>query len=161
MGRLRPSCSIQRKLKGGQRAPLLGEVSRRIPASGIGAARWAAAFAAERAKLRKRVADPDALVKQREIESLPGVKIAINREGWYRISQAELVAAGLDANVNAPQLQLYTNGRAVAIRQSGDGVHLTSSDYIEFYGGAAESPTDKHQLYYLVVNPDALWLPHS
>ena len=60
------------------------------------------------------MADPDALVKQREIESLPGVKIAINREGWYRISQAELVAAGLDENVNAPQLQLYTNGRAVA-----------------------------------------------
>ena len=83
------------------------------------------------------------------------MKIGINREGWYRISQAELVAAGLDENVNAPQLQLYTNGRAVPIRQSGDGVHLTSSDYIEFYGGAAESPTDEHQMYYLVVNAEA------
>ena len=142
------------KLKGPARAALLGEVSHRTPASGVEMRSWASAFAAERARLRSGVADPDALVKQREIEALPGIKIGINREGWYRITQAELLAAGLDPNVNAPQLQLYTNGRAVPIRQSGDGVHLTSSDYIEFYGGVAESPTDANQTYYLVVNAE-------
>jgi hypothetical protein len=40
----------------------------------------------------------------------------------------------------------------VPIKQSGDEVHLTPSDYIEFYAHGLESPTDAAQTYYLVVN---------
>ena len=89
----------------------------------------------------------------RERSSASGHKDPRQPPGLISITQPELVAAGLEPDVNAPQLQLYTNGKAVPIKQSGDEVHLTPSDYIEFYGETAESPTDAHQTYYLVVNP--------
>src|SRR6185295_14467065 len=51
---------------------------------------------------RKVTFDPG--VVQRQIESQPGIKLAVDKEGWYRITQPELVAAGYDPNTNAPQL---------------------------------------------------------
>jgi len=135
-------------------AASLSPASRRSQVTGVEISRWPAAFRPQLAKERKRVSDPDAAAVQRQIEAQPGIRIAVNKEGWYRITQPELLAAGLDPNTNAPQLQLYASGRAIPIKQSGDGVHLTDSDYIEFYGQGVESPTDTGQTYYLVVDPN-------
>src|SRR2546427_795582 len=49
----------------------------------------------------------DSLSKQQAIAAGQAVKILVRRTGWYRVSQAELVAAGLDSSVNARMLQLY------------------------------------------------------
>jgi len=139
----------------GARAPLLTELARRTPRSGVLFAAHPAAFAETHADLtRAQVSDTDATTLQRQIEARPGIKIAVSKAGWYRVTQPELLAAGLDPKVNAAQLQLYANGRAVPIKQSGDGVHLTSSDYIEFYGYSVGSATDANQQYYLVEEPD-------
>jgi hypothetical protein len=139
---------------GGQRVALLNEVTRHAQAGGVRLDTYPAAFAEQRADFASLpVSNTDAIALQQQIESWPGMKIAVSKAGWYRITQPELVAAGLDPNVNAPKLQLYANGRGVPIKQSGDGVHLTSSDYIEFYGLGVESPTDETQTYYLVVEP--------
>lgn len=157
-GPIAPTVSLvqyrKRKQGGGQRAVLLNEVTRRTDEGGVRLSAYPKALAEERADVASSlVSNTDAIALQQQIESRPGIKITVSQPGWYRITQPELLAAGLDPNVNAVQLQLYANGRSVPIKQSGDKVHLTSSDYIEFYGQGAESPTDETQTYYLVLEP--------
>jgi hypothetical protein len=38
------------------------------------------------------------------------VKLSIDTDGWYRVPQAALAAAGLAANVDAASLQLWADG---------------------------------------------------
>lgn len=161
------------------RAQLLNEVAQRAPASGVvlregpqtllapqGASAAGSAQAARSAGTSgdaDRLDDPEGPAQQKpepglsqlDIESMPGIKIAVSQEGWVRITQPELVAAGLDPNVNARKLQLYANAVQVPIKQSGDGNRLTAADSIEFYGHGLESTTETAQTYYLVVGKDA------
>ena len=119
------------KQGGGQRAVLLNEVTPGTGQGGVWLNAYPTALAEEHANVASSlVSDIDAIALQQQIESLPGIKITVSKAGWYRITQPELVAAGLNPNVNALQLQLYANGRRVPIKQSGDQVNLTSSDYI-------------------------------
>ncbi len=79
------------------------------------------------------------------------VKITVREDGWYRITQPELVAAGLGAKINPRMLQLYVDGEQVPILVTGeqDG-SFDAADAIEFYGTALDTPvTDKH-IYWLV-----------
>ncbi len=78
------------------------------------------------------------------------MKIAVRQNGWYRVSQPELVAAGLNASADARNLQLYVDGQQVPIELSGDGSHLGASDTIEFYGIAFNTPTTDTHVYYLI-----------
>jgi hypothetical protein len=94
--------------------------------------------------------EPETGVFQRQIADMAGVKFNVSKDGWYRISQPELVAAGLDSNVIASHLQLFAGGVEVPMRVSGNGQQLTASDVIEFYGAAADLPSDGTQTYYLV-----------
>ena len=48
---------------------------------------------------------------QRAIASQPGIKIGIREQGWYRVSQPELVAAGLDPGVDPRRLRLFETER--------------------------------------------------
>ena len=153
-GPIAPFVQYEKPRQDGPRAALLNEVTRRTQAGGLRFYAYPSAFAEQRADVASPlVSKPDAIALQQQIESRPGIKIAVSKMGWYRITQPDLVAAGLDPNVNAPRLQLYANGRSVPIKQSGDKVHLTSSDYIEFYGQGVDSPTDATQTYYLVIEP--------
>jgi hypothetical protein len=145
------------------RSQLLSEVQRNAPAAGSFLSEWPAVFASQHAELLKapqsgsnRKGGPDAAqtqlqAAQEQVGGVSGTKIAVSRSGWQRITQPELVAAGLDPNVSAQKLQLYANGSPVPIRLSGNGTSLTASDYLEFYGHGLESPTDLAQTYYLVV----------
>jgi len=152
-GPIAPIVEYKRPGRGGPRAALLKEVTKPTQAV-VRLDAYPAAFAEQRRGVASPlVFDTDAIALQQQIEARPGIKIAVSKAGWYRITQPELLAAGLDPNTNAQQLQLYANGRSVPIKQSGDEVHLTSSDYIEFYGQGVESPTDETQTYYLVVEP--------
>jgi len=38
-------------------------------------------------------------------------RLAVKHEGWYRVTQPELVAAGLDTAVDARTLQLFVDGK--------------------------------------------------
>jgi hypothetical protein len=61
------------------------------------------------------------------------VKLGVRREGWYRVTQPELVAAGLNPNADPRLLQLYVDEQEVPIRVAGqeDG-RFDPSDAIEF-----------------------------
>ena len=156
-GPIAPLVEYPKPRQSGPRAALLNELTRRTQAGGVRFDACPAAFAERRRDVASPlVSNPDALATQQWIESLPGIKIAVSKAGWYRITQSELVAAGFDPHMNALLLQLYAKGRSVPIKQSGDKIHLTSSDYIEFYGQGVDSPTDATQTYYLVVEPRTL-----
>jgi hypothetical protein len=92
----------------------------------------------------------ESLGTQQQIAAGDAVKIAVRQSGWYRVSQPELAAAGLNASADARNLQLYVDGQQVPIELSGDGVHLGASDTIEFYGVALNTPTTDTHVYYLI-----------
>jgi glucose/arabinose dehydrogenase len=80
------------------------------------------------------------------------VKIAVRREGYYRISQPELVAAGLDANVKAQKLQLYADGKEIPMSVvAGKGNQFDSTSAIEFYAVGLNSQASDKRIYWLVV----------
>lgn len=87
-------------------------------------------------------ADP---VTQRFVASQPGVKIGITKEGFYRITRAQLLAAGFDVNASPALWQLYVNGVQQSINVG------TGGTYIEFYGRGIDTPEADTQIYYLIV----------
>jgi peptidase C25-like protein len=78
------------------------------------------------------------------------IKILVNHEGWYRVTQAELLAAGLASNTDPRNLQLFLDGQPLAISVIGesDG-KLDSGDAVEFYGVGANSPQTDTLVYWL------------
>jgi CSLREA domain-containing protein len=83
------------------------------------------------------------------------VKIMVRRDGWYRVSQSELVAAGLDPSRDPNFLQMFVDGQEVPIRvNSGQKGTLAPTDSIEFYAtGLDTSFTDLHT-YYLIAGTE-------
>ncbi|MGC1616368.1 MAG: C25 family cysteine peptidase [Candidatus Acidiferrum sp.] len=79
------------------------------------------------------------------------VKISVQSEGWYQVSKAQLVAAGLDPNADARTLQLYAEGieqpMLIVGNQSGP---LGSNDSIEFYGTGIDTPFSDARVYWLI-----------
>ncbi len=79
------------------------------------------------------------------------VKISVQSEGWYQVSVAQLVAAGLEPNADARTLQLYAEGveqpMLILGRQAGP---LGPNDSIEFYGTGIDTPFSGTRVYWLI-----------
>ncbi len=80
------------------------------------------------------------------------VKISISAEGWYRVSQPELLAAGLSGNVSPHSLQLFVDGQEqpICVTGASDG-RFDAADAVEFYGLGLDTPSTKTRVYWLVV----------
>ena len=94
--------------------------------------------------------------KQFEIAGHPAVKIFAKHEGWYRVTQPELVAAGLDPNVDPDVLHLY----AEAIEQplqisgaSGGPGSFGPQAAIYFYGTGIDTQSSGTRVYFLTTQP--------
>jgi hypothetical protein len=89
---------------------------------------------------------------QGALASQPAAKIAVKREGWYRITQAELDATGFNTRVDPRLLQLFVDGSELPIIVSGeqDG-SFDSTDSIEFYGIGLDSPYHDSRVYWLAA----------
>ncbi len=72
-------------------------------------------------------------------------KLLVRKTGWYRVTAAELQAAGFDTNVNPVFLQLFADGVEVPLKAGGKG---NSLDFIEFYGRGLDSDT---RVYWLTA----------
>ncbi|HEY9232172.1 MAG TPA: C25 family cysteine peptidase [Blastocatellia bacterium] len=99
------------------------------------------------------------LVKPATAVALAGqaaVKISIDHEGWYHVTQAELLAAGLDPQTDPRKLQLYVDGQSQAISVIGenDG-HLDATDAVEFYATGMGSPFSNRRVYWLAAGAQA------
>jgi uncharacterized repeat protein (TIGR01451 family) len=85
------------------------------------------------------------------LDAVGAVKISVCSEGWYRVSQAALIAAGLEPNADARALQLYAEGIEQPILITGRGAGpLASGDSIEFYGTGIDTPYSDTRVYWLV-----------
>src|SRR5581483_11353691 len=95
------------------------------------------------------------LVKPASVFPLAGqvaVKISINHEGWYHVTQAALLAAGLDPQTDPRKLQLYVDGQpqAMSVIGESDG-HLDAADAIEFYATGTSSSFTNYRVYWLAA----------
>lgn len=88
---------------------------------------------------------------QWEIASQLALKIAINKDGWYRVTQPQMVAAGFNLVVDIRNLRLFVDGNEVAINTSQLTGQFGSGDYIEFYGRGIDTPTTDKHIYYLIA----------
>ncbi|HXH09252.1 MAG TPA: C25 family cysteine peptidase [Alphaproteobacteria bacterium] len=94
--------------------------------------------------------------RQSLLAAQPAMKLGIRHEGWYRVTQADLVAAGLDPKVDPRLLQLYVDGQEVPVLVTGeDDGRFDAADAVEFYGlGLDEAWTDE-RVYWLVAGTRA------
>ena len=97
---------------------------------------------------------PDQRQTQFQLAGNPAVKIFVQHEGWYRITQPQLVAAGLSASVDPTLLRLFAEGTEQPIRISGvaEGVGgFGPQAAIEFYGTGIDTPYSDKRVYWLVA----------
>ena len=84
----------------------------------------------------------------------PGAKLSVKNEGFYRVTQPELVAAGFNPNIDPRFLRLLVDGQEQPINVISKGA-FDSSAAIEFYGlGVDSASTDEH-VYWLTVGTQA------
>jgi uncharacterized repeat protein (TIGR01451 family) len=81
----------------------------------------------------------------------PAVKISVSAEGWYRVTGAQLAAAGLPANANVRGLALFAEGveQPLLIDGAKNGP-LGPTDAIEFYGTPIDTPFSGTRVYWLI-----------
>jgi uncharacterized repeat protein (TIGR01451 family) len=94
--------------------------------------------------------------KQFELAAHPAVKIYVKHEGWYCVTQPELVAAGLDPNVDPAFLHLYAEAVEQPIQITGasssrGGFGPQASIY--FYGTGIDTQYSGTRVYFLVTAP--------
>jgi hypothetical protein len=100
---------------------------------------------------RQSIVQESPLEKQRTLVGGAAVKIAIRQAGWYRLTQSELLAAGINPNVDPSLLQLYADGVEQAILLGGNKKQLGADSSIEFYGTGLDTRTSDTRTYWLVV----------
>jgi hypothetical protein len=102
---------------------------------------------------------PKPTTEQLELQSRrasrTALKLAIRHEGWYRVTQPELFAAGLDPTTNPGNLQLFVDGQEQAIQviAEADGGFGPNSA-IEFYGIGIDAVSTDKRIYWLVAGSE-------
>jgi hypothetical protein len=84
---------------------------------------------------------------QHWVAAQPGVKIVVNREGFYRVTKSALQSAGFNIASNEANWQLYADGIEQAI--------LVNANDIEFYGRGIDTISTDKRVYYLVLGTTA------
>lgn len=85
------------------------------------------------------------------LDSVAAVKISVRNEGWYRVPQSALSAAGLEPDADARLLHLYAEGIEQPILITGRGAGpLAATDSIGFYGTGIDTPYSDTRVYWLV-----------
>ncbi len=79
----------------------------------------------------------------------PAVKILVDHEGWYRVTQPELASAGFASHASSNSLHLYAEGVEQPIRVTGSGGWFGAQSAIEFYGTAIDTPYSGQRVYWL------------
>lgn len=91
------------------------------------------------------------LEEQFAIAAQTCLKIGIKKDDWYRVTQAQMAAAGFNPTVEINNLRLFVDGQEVAINTSQRAGTFGSGDYIEFYGRGLDTPTSDTRTYYLIA----------
>jgi hypothetical protein len=81
-----------------------------------------------------------------------GLKIRIDHDGWYRVTQTQASSTGFNPVVDIKNLSLFADGVEIAITTSKSSGPFSSGDYIEFYGRGLDTPDTDTRIYYLIAN---------
>jgi hypothetical protein len=83
-------------------------------------------------------------------------KIVVEKDGIYQIDKADLVNAGLDVSAIDPQkIQIFYHGDEIPICVTGEADNIfDESDYIQFYGVAANNDYTYGNVYWLTVDSE-------
>jgi uncharacterized repeat protein (TIGR01451 family) len=104
------------------------------------------------AHVRETVARPAVASARQQIgfalAARPAVKIFVDHEGWYQVTQPQLVAAGLSPSTDVRSLHLFAEGVEQPIRVIGGDVFGPQSA-IEFYGTAIDTHYSGQRVYWL------------
>lgn len=95
--------------------------------------------------------------KQFELAAHRAVKILVKHEGWYRVSQPDLVKAGLDPAVDPALLHLFAEAVEQPIQLTGTSAGpggFGSQAAINFYGTGIDTQYSGTRAYWLVAGPD-------
>jgi hypothetical protein len=93
-----------------------------------------------------------ALARQQEIAEHAAIKLSIEAEGWYRVTAAQLAAAGLPSVVNPRTLQLFGDGEEQPIVvASARPDRFDAGDAIEFYATGVDTPYTATRVYWLTT----------
>ncbi len=81
------------------------------------------------------------------------IKIVVRKEGWYRIGQPELAAAGMaTSSVDPRSLQVFVDGREIPIVVAGqDDGRFDPQDGVELYGTGTDDPWTNASVYWLIA----------
>lgn len=71
----------------------------------------------------------------------PALKMYVSQEGWYRVTKAQMTAAGFDPGSDEKKLSLYTSGTELPLIADADG--------IEFYGLPVDTNSTGARTYWL------------
>jgi hypothetical protein len=85
------------------------------------------------------------------VASQSSVKLSVREAGWYRVTQADLAAIGLNtSSLNPRTFKLYADGVELPILVTGeaDG-RFDASDVIEFFGSGVDTATTDTRVYWL------------
>jgi uncharacterized repeat protein (TIGR01451 family) len=103
-----------------------------------------------------RVAPPTLTQRQEQFDlaAHPAVKISVNHEGWYQVTQPELVKAGLDPNVDPALLHLYAEAVEQPMEITGASAGpggFGPQAAIYFYGMGINTPYSGIRVYWLAA----------
>jgi uncharacterized repeat protein (TIGR01451 family) len=79
---------------------------------------------------------------QLRLAASKAMKILVQQEGIYKVTLAQLIAAGFSGSVDSAHLHLYAEGIEQPLRNDGDGV--------EFYGTGIDTPYSGTRVYWLL-----------
>lgn len=103
--------------------------------------------------LRAFIPTPAQRQLQFALAAAPAVKIYVQHEGWHRVTQPQLVQAGLDPNVDPALLHLYAEAieqpMVITGASSGPGGFGPQAS-IQFYGTGIDTPFTGTRVYWLV-----------
>ncbi|MCA1594264.1 MAG: C25 family cysteine peptidase, partial [Acidobacteria bacterium] len=102
---------------------------------------------------KARASSPTADV-QRSLASGAAVKLSVTRSGWYRVTHAQLEAAGLSTDVDPARLQLYVEGVEQPIRVNNANAWEKSGS-LEFYGDGLDTTATGTHVYWLIEGQSA------
>ena len=89
---------------------------------------------------------PQAFLQQSSLAGSSAIKISVQKEGWYQITQQQLIAAGLPITANPSTLQLFLDGSEIPILVGGS----SPSYSIQFFGLGANTQYTNTNVYWLV-----------
>src|SRR5262249_46791982 len=97
-------------------------------------------------------ATPAEVQQQNFLAGQAAMKLSVKQEGWYRVTQSDLVAAGMSPSIDPRSLQMFVGGRQVPIIVNGEqNGRFDAADSIEFYGLGLGTAASDTRVYWLTT----------